>query len=130
MKTVFFDLENMDNPANGSDISEPEEIQVLFDKLRFGKPFICELESEDGYTLTLGLGSDTGCARYAYADGVEPFWLAIGDGSIKGDHVFYQDGQPITMVDRYCLPYDMVKSVAMYFIETGKQCPDVRWETV
>lgn len=69
--------------STGSDIGE------LFEEIRYrDPPGIFEIQAENGWTLTLGLGPEVGRAQYAPSDGMPPYWVAVNDGSVHGDHIF------------------------------------------
>ncbi len=43
---------------------------------------------------------------------------------------FLIDNEPTAVPRYYCLPMELVKKIATYFLETGERSNDVRWEEI
>jgi hypothetical protein len=131
MKAVFSDHNNENNLATGTVLSNASEVRALFDEIRHQEPpFFCELKGDNGCLLSIGLASEFGCVQYATADGLPPYWVALGDSSIVGNRVFFSGQQETEISERHCLSYPTVMNIAMNFIETGKRSADVEWEQI
>ena len=132
MNVQFQDLEKDDNPRNGESFANPEELLDLLDELRSSRPpFMCELVGNNGFTLTVGIGGDTGCVQHAPSDGTPPYLMAIDPTTGKStvEEMEFVVGGTATPIDgRYCLPFATVKDVVAEFAVSGNRSAAVNWE--
>ncbi len=127
MQTFFVDMENRSNPANGTVLLDAESTGNLFDALDRNLPLICELKAENGYKLTIGLGTEIGFAQYSKTDGDPPYLVAVADGIVDRNHVFFIDGTETEISREHCLAYAVVREIAMFFTETGMRSDCAVW---
>ena len=129
MDVEFHDLEDEFSPFHGARIRSAAKLAGIIDASRTREPFFCELVGENGYKLTIGLGADVGCVQYSPSDGELPYLMAIPDVPTAGaDVAFSAGGQSAAIPERYYLPFDLAKQIAIFFLETGSRSPAVRWE--
>lgn len=83
MKVSFFDLQEGDNPLNGSPLVSGEETLNLLERLKFRDPFMCELVGENGYKLLMGLGGSVASVQYSRSDGEPPYFEAVAPRELK-----------------------------------------------
>ncbi|MGO9005588.1 MAG: Imm1 family immunity protein [Beijerinckiaceae bacterium] len=95
-------------------------------------PFFCELEGENGYKLLVGIGGDIGCTQYSREDGNPPYWMATTPATKnkQGAVDFLIADMATPVPARYCLPFDAVKDIILYFQNTGLRNPAVDWEEI
>jgi hypothetical protein len=152
MKVKFLYKEERDNPLNGQLIDSSQELERILDQLRYRVPFGLELAGEDGFSLDMCLAETFGAVQHTASDGDSPYLLAFAPGSppinVPGDlspHTvagrdddengvespeFLVGGTSTPIPTRYILPYDLVKRIAVHFLETGERKADVMWEEV
>ena len=129
MQVEFFDLEDELSPFHGASLSAAAELARIIEASRAREPFFCELVGENGYKLTIGLGKDIGCVQYSPSSGDPPYLMAMArDANARGYVEFLAGGQPSEVPAYYCVPIEMVKQIALCFIETGRASDAVRWE--
>jgi hypothetical protein len=152
MTVEFIDLEWDANPRNASKIGAREELLALLNELHSLDPFFFELRGENGYTLTIGLGENVSAVQFSASDGGSPCLMVVAPGSAErlpdGDTNPYSaaveadvqagivapefmcGGTATPVPTRYCVPYEVMKIVAVHFMETGARNPDVVWEEI
>src|SRR5712691_8300981 len=132
MRVTFFDRQEISNPLNNRSFSKALDLLEVIDSLRSREPFFCELVGENGYNLLIGLGGTIGCVQYSRADGSPPYVMAIGAGEQEGEGYveFLTADTPTPVPSRYCIPFDLVKKVAVYFLETGGRSSQLAWGEV
>jgi hypothetical protein len=60
-----------------------------------------------------------------------PYLAAEGDAKKGVKSPEFLCGNTLSPIPtRYCLPYDLVKQVALYFLETGDRSPNIGWEEI
>jgi len=108
------------------------EVLMGLEGLRTRDPFFCELVGENGYNLLIGLGGDIGCAQYSRGDGDVPYLMAVTNGvpDTTAHTEFLIGNTPTPVRGRCCLPFDVVRQIVAYFIETGCCDPGVPWEEI
>ena len=92
---------------------------------------MCELIGDNGFTLTVGVSNNLGCVQHAPGNGTPPYLMAVGSTETKlnsGDVEFVVGGTATPIDRRYCFPFERVKQIVTYFVETGKRWPGVVWE--
>ena len=152
MKVEFMDMQDKSNPLNGTTIGSGQELASILDQLRHREPFGLELDGENGFSLTILLAETFGAVQYAATGSDPPYFLAVAPDSpplptsrkasphflaFKADEEkgvpspeFLVGGTGTPMPTRYCLPYDLVKGIALYFLENGARNPNLVWESV
>ena len=131
MNVTFLDGEDNKNSLNGSVIQDRERLLQTMDRLRTRPPFVCELAGETGFYLHVGIGK-LGHAQYSRMDGEPPYLLAVAPRPGRRDEYieFLLGGTPTPISKRYCMPFNLVREIAGYFLETGRAHPDFTWEEV
>ncbi len=81
MKLEFLDMQEEQNPLNGSLIDSEEELGNILDQSRHREPFGLKLEGENGFTMDILLAREFGSLQYSPASGDPPYLLAIAPGS-------------------------------------------------
>jgi hypothetical protein len=132
MKAVFNDMQDHSSPLDGATVHDRKELFALMDTAGDREPFGCELVGENGYKLTLGIGKDIGFVQHSPADGDTPYLLAVApEKCCQQEHVEFLVGDtPTPIPQRFCLPFEAVKGIAAYFIETGERSRAFSWEEV
>jgi hypothetical protein len=128
----LLDLQDESNPLNGSIIADSEQLARMLDSLRTRKPFLAELLGDNGYSLTVGIGGTVGCVQYSRSDGSSVYLVAMASNATpaEGEIEFLCGGTLTPVAIRYILPFETVKEIANYFLETGARSARVRWEEV
>jgi Immunity protein Imm1 len=129
MNVTFFDREDEANPLNGTVARHREQLLQILNGLRNRPPFVCELLGENGLHLHVGIGK-LGHAQYSRSDGEPPYLLAMGPRPGRRDEYvdFLLGGTPTPISKRYCMPFDSIREIAAYFLETGRAHPSFAWE--
>jgi hypothetical protein len=152
MRVKFLDKEQHDNPLNGKLIDSSQELERILEQLRHRKPFGLELGGEYGFSLDICLAETCGAVQHTASDGDSAYLLAVAPGNspipLTGELSSYSlafrvdeengvespeflvGGTPTPIPMRYILPYDLVKKIAVHFLETGEREPDVSWEQI
>lgn len=132
MSAKFFDRQDPLNPANGTRIDSGEGLSTLLSSFLDRKPFFCELLADNGYKQLVGVGGTIGCVQHSPSDGSPPYLMAVVNDGIKApsetDFLIGNTATPISM--HYCIPFETVKHITTYFLETGNRDPSVSWEEV
>lgn len=131
MMLTFFDMHDESNPQNGVAVHEPDSLLKMLDSFRDREPFFAELVGENGYKLTIGIGS-MGCVQHSRSDDEPPYLMAVENATEKRGSDELQEflvGNYATEVPaHYLLPFKRVKEIAAYFQRTGERRPAVSWE--
>ena len=132
MNVLFFDLQDISNPMNGLRIKSKTELDGALEKLGNREPFVFELVGENGYKLLVGLGKAIGCVQHSRTDGDTPYLVAVAPGVWEVEDYFeFLAGDTATPISkRYCMPWEQVRQIATYFLETGDRSPDISWEEI
>ena len=132
MSAEFFDRQDPLNPANGTRIDSGEGLSTLLSSFLDRKPFFCELLADNGYKQLIGIGGTIGCVQHSSSDGSPPYLMAVANDGINApsetDFLIGNTATPISV--HYCIPFERVKHIAVYFLETGKCDPSVSWEEI
>lgn len=130
MKTHFFDLQDDDNPLNGTCIENSAELQNVLASVRDRAPFIAELIGDNGFKLTFGLGAAEGFVQFSSVEDDPPYLMAVNPNlrDSEGEYEFLCGGTLTPVEKRYCLPYDSFVEILAEFAQTGQRKPDVHWE--
>ena len=131
MKMTFQDLEHRENPRNGTALSGTTSVSDLFASLEGRDPFIFELRSEAGYTLTTGFGGSLGFVQYSAADGEPPYAVALADAPTPSESKYFvAGGQQTEIPGRFCLPIKRVEAIVAEIMVTGVRSRSVAWEKI
>lgn len=152
MRVKFHDMEEDGNPLNGAMIDSDVELVKILDQLRHREPFGLELTGENGFRLTICLAETQGAVQHDATSRGTPYLLAVAPGSLpipgctaisphtlafredeeKGieSPEFLVGGTTTPMPTRYCLPYELVRDIAVYFLQSGERDPRVAWESI
>ena len=133
MKAIFVDLEENDNPMNGSVVATSTDVQNMFQLLRGRRPFMFQLQLEDGRTLDIGIAGDVGCIQHSPSDGMSPYRMATTCSNPQigqGDTEFSVGGTATPIDNRYCLPAHAIERIVQYILD-GRGSPDgIAWDDV
>ena len=111
---------------------EEELLAILHDLLQYGNSVIL-LKFPHLGVLTIGIGTPYGFVEYVDENGLQPFLCAtdepnfeIGDSFVEFD----SGGTPTPISIHYCLPFDRVLDIVVYFLR-NKKLPDyITWKEV
>jgi hypothetical protein len=78
----------------------------------------------------VGIGKEVGCVQYSRADGNSAYLVAVAPKPIaeKGYIEFLIGNTPTRISVRYILPFEKVKEIAGYFLDTGARSAKVVWQ--
>jgi hypothetical protein len=129
MNVTFLDFEDSANKMNGAVIRDADTLFQVLASLRRMRPSFCEFSGENGFKLTVGVGSKS-CVQYSPADGSPPYLLALAPNaeSARGYIEFLAGGTLTPVLNRYCLPFASVRKIAGYFLKTGGAHSAFAWE--
>jgi hypothetical protein len=135
MKVILHDFQEGSNGLfDGVEVADAEKLRDILNQLQRRDPFIMELEGDNGYRLTVGIGGPVSCIQHSSRDGEPPYLVAVinGVGQPLGlnDHVFLCGGQPTEIPGSRCVPFSVLQSVALYFLQTGGRSSVVNWVPV
>ena len=132
VKAVFNDMQDHSSSLDGAAVHNHHELFAVLDNAQGREPFGRELEGENGYKLTLGVGKDVGFVQHGRADGDTPYLAAVAPENYWHQEYaeFFVGDTPTPIPQRFCLPFEMVKQIAAYFIETGERSPAFAWEEI
>lgn len=107
------------------------ELDALLDMLH-GKsrerPILVDVTSDDGNTLTIGVGSELSVLSYVPANGDPPYLSSIGNPNDEGVVVFGYMGEWTEIPTRNLVPAMLAREVMRHFVRTGELSDAVRWE--
>jgi hypothetical protein len=152
MKLEFLDMEDENNPLNRALIDSDQELVRILDQLRHRKPFGLRLKGENGFTLDICLAREFGSVQHSTSSGDTPYLMAVAPGSspilstgVVGPYAlactadekngaetpeFLVGGTPTPIPTRYCLPYGLLRDIAVYFLKSGERDTRVVWESI
>ena len=132
MKTILYACHSEEDTV-GTDILSQKQLLELIDYLATGLPAIYELRSENGFVLSMGIGRPFGCAQYVHQNWNPPYLVATtaearqrGGGEV--DFIYWDELTPMPM--RRCVPLELIKKVAVHFLNTGERSDTVEWESI
>jgi len=132
MNAVFQDLDDDDNPMNGTTIAKWADIQKAVEQLRDRRPFMIQLQLDDGSKLDVGLAREVGCVQHSPIDGMPPYRMATTKTSSpmgQRDTEFSVGGTATPIDNRYCLPMPVVEMIVENSLH-GRPLEDgVVWES-
>ena len=132
MSATFQDLQETENPTNGSVLDSPASVSKLFESLSRREPFIFELRGHTGYTLTIGLAGVLGFAQFSRTDGTPPYNLAVADEADgQSESIMFLAGNQLTEIPgRFCMRIGRVEEIATAFVTTGGKSETMRWQDI
>lgn len=69
MKATFNDLQDYSSSLDGATVRDRKELFRILDAARGREPFVCQLEGENDWMLTIGIGQDIGFVQHSRIDG-------------------------------------------------------------
>lgn len=131
MNAVFQDLQQLDNPLNGTRLATAPEIASLFRSFIGRQPFLFSLCGENGFMLTIGFADDCASVQYSSSDGLPPYFMAVADEGDDGEFVEFLAGHtPTPIPRRFCLPVERIAEIANAFVTNGIKSDAVHWEEI
>lgn len=135
MKVILHDFQDgADNPFDSVQVDDSDALRDILDQLQRRDPFILEIEGDDGYRLTVGIGGPVSCIQHSSTDGEPPYAVAVVKDAQQHpetkDHVFLCGGQATEIRGSRCVPFAVLQSVASHFIQTGNRSTKVDWVEV
>jgi hypothetical protein len=133
MMAEFRDMQEMSHGLNGTRVYRLAELLMTLDRLRDREPFMFDLAGENGKRLSVGISPTCGCAQFSSSDGDPPYWVAVapGEHDIETEGMeFLMGGTPTPILERHCVPTEMLMHIIDHFLATGDRPPDVLWEEV
>lgn len=132
MKVILHDFENgKDHPFDGTHVENSSRLREILDALQRRDPFILQIEGENGFNLTVGIGEPVSCIQHGSNDGEPPYLFAVmkSASQIANDteYVFFCGGQETPIPSSRCVPFEVLQSVASHFLQTGSRSNDVAW---
>jgi len=140
------------NPENGRGFDGAEELSKFLDTLLSHEPFFFELRGANGYMLNIGISRERNAVQFSPDSGEPPYLMAVAPGNLahlptgaqkpysaaaRADSdagvrspEFLCGGTATPVPTRYCVPYDVMKQIAAYFLETGERSPGIMWEEI
>lgn len=130
MSAKFFDLQDENNPDNGTSVKDGAFVKALLMRNASREPFTCELVYENKMQLIIGLGPQLCCAQHSATDGNSRYLVAYleSERMQTGEVEFMLSKSPTEILRRQCFPLKVLLDVAAYFVETGERSPIVLWE--
>jgi hypothetical protein len=134
MMVRFFDLEQEnDNPFNGAEAVSREQLTRILEHShqRYPRPFVARLEGWNGEELALGVG-DPGFVEFQSSNSiaVRPGCDADPSKQPSGsppNPEFLCGGTASPIPWEHSIPFELVKRVAVDFLETGERSKAVEW---
>jgi len=131
MTAVFMDLDDEHNPMNGIMLATGEDVRWCLAQLHGRRPFMFQLQLEDGRKLDVGLAGNVACVQRTPSDDLPPYQIATTwskPPSGQGDTEFYVGGTLTPIDHRYCLSLHLVERILKAHLE-GQQLPTgIFWE--
>jgi len=130
MIVKFLDMEDEKNPLSGTDVDNSRTLLDILESAKKRMPFFCELVGETG-TILIGVG-EPGCVQNTSSDGDPPYLMAVSPAGEyrEGDFEFLAGGTATPVSSRYCLPFDLIKKLAVEFQQSGFRSSAVEWEEI
>lgn len=131
MRAIFTDLEDDANPRNGQSLDDSHQVLQVLEELRAAdRPRMCQVTTEYGDNLVVGIGRDFGCVQHSREDGIPPYVMAVARASLPApDELEFAVGGTMTPIDRrYLIPMDQVADLVAQFVASGEISDAVLWE--
>lgn len=131
MNVILHDFQNgPDDPFDGMLVDDLDNLRNILDQLQRRDPFILELEGDNGYRLTVGIGGPVSCIQHSSNDGEPPYLVAVPkDVKQRREEacVFLCGDQATEIRADQCVPFAVLRSVALHFLQTGDRSNEVDW---
>ncbi|MDB4937482.1 MAG: Immunity protein Imm1 [Labilithrix sp.] len=119
--------------AEAVSVHSIEELDALLDHLdslaRATAPFLVVLVSDEGSSLTIGVGREESVAEFSDGSDEGASFASIPDPTRTGAPlVFELDGEPNEMLAELATPAEATREAARYFFANGGRDPALRWE--
>jgi hypothetical protein len=120
------------DPMNGMVIDSSAQLTKLLDSRRNEAPFFARLSSDNGFEIMAGIGGEVGCIQYSRSDGLPPYLMAVSSHPTMkhGCVEFLTANTPTPIAARYIINFDEVKTIALYFLESGERSNVVSWQVL
>ena len=130
MSAKFFDLQDENNPDNGTNVIDGASVKAILMRNASREPFTCELVYQGKMQLMIGLGRQLCCAQHSAVDGDSPYLVAYlqSERTKTGEVEFMLSKSPTEILRRHCFPLKVLLDVAAHFVETGERSSIVLWE--
>jgi hypothetical protein len=135
MNVILHDFQDgSDDPYDGLHVDDSDILCDILDQLQLREPFILELEGDNGYRLTVGIGGPV----QLHSTQFERWRAALRDGRDERypgtpepeNRVLLSGGQGTEIRGSQCVPYAVLRSVATCFLQTGDRSTEVDWVEV
>lgn len=130
MNVSFQDLQHQDNPRNGDKLGDEQSVLALLDELvDTTSPYMCQFIGDNGFSMTVGIGRDSGCVQHAPNDGSPPYLMATASRTNADHHemTFLVGDVPTPIHGRYFVPFELVKTIVAQFVASGERSEEVAW---
>lgn len=131
MNAVFVDLDDDDNPMNGKTLATNANVHDILGMFRGRRPFMFQLQLDDGCKLDVGLAGEVGCIQHSPSDGLPPYRMATTATNApigQGDTEFSVGGTATPIDNRYCLPLPIVELVVQGMLVGRESLDGIVWE--
>ncbi len=126
MKLEFQDFGIEPQPNQSFD--NAAELNAFLENQR-KESMMCQLISESGYKLQIGIDGDIGCAQFMSNDDEPPYLMAVTPVKvIESSHDFIMTGSATEVASENCLPFELIRKLVLEFLETGAKSQLVEWE--
>ena len=134
MKLTPLDMEDSNSRWNNRPIKTEAELTAILADSHEKRPFLLQLEGDNGFKLIIGVGGPVGCAQFSSVDGNTPYQMAVSKGGQTADSSeaveFLAGGTPTPIPIRRCVPFEALKRIVIQFFEKGDRSREVEWEEV
>ncbi len=128
MKLRFKDYAAESQPEQ--DFEDASILGSFLDKQR-KMSMMCQLISDGGHQLQIGIDGNIGCAQFMSNDNMPPYYMAVTPVQVvEGIHDFDMTGSLTEVSAEHCLPFDLLKKICLEFLQTGQRSQLVDWEEV
>src|SRR5262245_61939807 len=128
MKYALFDREYTNSKAA---ITSKAHLLAKLSEYRKLEPFIVELICETGEKLTIGIGGPVSFVQHTGVSGLPPYLCAtMGGASDRAEEEFMISGTPTPIPERFCIPFEKMVDIVLYFVREGKLLNAVEWAQV
>lgn len=131
MNTRFQDLQNDNNPRNGTTLADRATVVSLLEALRTVEPpVMVQFIGDNGYNLIVGIAHDSGCVQHAANDGQPPYLMAVstGDAQDRREMEFLVGDTPTPIDGRYRIGFGELCDIVGEFVATGERSVGASWE--
>jgi hypothetical protein len=119
--------------SDGEWVTTIEELDRLLDALVLqaaDRPFVVELISPKGDTLSVGLGLKESVLSWVPAGGDPPYFTSEGNLQADGTVVFFYRGDWSEFPRWSAIPVEAAREAVSEFWHTGQRPTSVKWEEV